>query len=266
MFAQETIKVEEVGRELAAVRDAIGSSVDVARFVPDALWRSGAVVTERAGRGPARPRARSPRRPRADRRPRRRGPRPGSSCRCPRACVYLNRTHPFVEGLAGYVMDTALDPLGRGRGPPVRRDPHRARSQRRTTLLLVRFRFHIVTADGRRARRRCWPRTARSSPSPARPRTPNGSTTTRPQPARRRARGERRRPSRPRDFVRKVVDGFDLLAPAPATRSPASAARSCSTPTAASARRRDAKGVQSAGRAASSRPTCSGSTSIFPKL
>jgi hypothetical protein len=25
--------------------------------------------------------------------------------------VYLSRTHPIVEGLATYVMDTALDPM-----------------------------------------------------------------------------------------------------------------------------------------------------------
>ena len=57
---------------------------------------------------------------------------------------YLSRTHPIVEALAGYVADTSLDPLG---------EPLAARcgSMRtsavttRTTLLLVRMRFDVVT-------------------------------------------------------------------------------------------------------------------------
>ena len=44
----------------------------------------------------------------------------------PRSALYLTRTHPFVEGLAGYVVDTALDPLWRGARPALRGDPHRA--------------------------------------------------------------------------------------------------------------------------------------------
>ena len=60
--------------------------------------------------------------------------------------VYLSRTHPLVEGLATYVMDTALDPLGQGlarRCGVVRT----SRVVRRTTLL-VRFRYHIITRHG----------------------------------------------------------------------------------------------------------------------
>jgi hypothetical protein len=46
MFAQETIKVDDVARELAAVRTAIGSSVDVAAFTTEALRAHGAVISE----------------------------------------------------------------------------------------------------------------------------------------------------------------------------------------------------------------------------
>jgi hypothetical protein len=61
--------------------------------------------------------------------------------------LYLSRTHPLVEGLATYVMDTALDPLGQGlarRCGVVRT----SRVARRTTLLLVRLRYHIITRHG----------------------------------------------------------------------------------------------------------------------
>ena len=45
MFAQETIKVEEVGRELHAVQEAIGSGVDVKSFTCEAFRAHGAAVT-----------------------------------------------------------------------------------------------------------------------------------------------------------------------------------------------------------------------------
>ncbi len=45
MFAQETIKVEEVMQELQAIRSAIGSSVDVADFVKGAVGSFGGVVS-----------------------------------------------------------------------------------------------------------------------------------------------------------------------------------------------------------------------------
>jgi superfamily II DNA or RNA helicase len=143
VFAQETIKVDEVGRELAAVREAIGSGVDVARFTPDALRSLGAVVTRNHGevRLDLREVPRAARELIGD---------AGDEVRArfelpvPEGVLYLNRTHPFVAGLAGYVMDTALDPLGKGaaRRCGVIRTGN---VERRTTLLLVRFRYHILT-------------------------------------------------------------------------------------------------------------------------
>jgi hypothetical protein len=59
--------------------------------------------------------------------------------------LYLTRTHPVVEGLASYVMDRALDPLGDGiaRRCGAIRTP---RVQRRTTVLVARYRYRIFTA------------------------------------------------------------------------------------------------------------------------
>jgi hypothetical protein len=61
--------------------------------------------------------------------------------------LYLSRTHPVVEGLGSYIMTTALDPLVPA---PARRCGviRTGRVERRTTLLLVRYRYHIVARRG----------------------------------------------------------------------------------------------------------------------
>ena len=59
----------------------------------------------------------------------------------------LWRTHPLVEGVASYVMDTALDAHLQG----VARRAGAIRTNavtQRTTLLLVRFRYDLVTRRG----------------------------------------------------------------------------------------------------------------------
>jgi hypothetical protein len=62
--------------------------------------------------------------------------------------IYLSRTHPMVEGLATHVMDTALDTSVEpdGRAPAARCGVIRTKAvATRTTLLLLRFRYHILT-------------------------------------------------------------------------------------------------------------------------
>ena len=63
--------------------------------------------------------------------------------------LYLQRTHPFIETLANHVLETALDPLSGDtiRYPAARRCGAIRTSAVtiRTTLLLVRFRFHIIS-------------------------------------------------------------------------------------------------------------------------
>lgn len=63
--------------------------------------------------------------------------------------LYLSRTHPVVENLASYIMNTALDPLVKA---PARRCGviRTSRVDRRTTVLLARFRYHIITKRGGR--------------------------------------------------------------------------------------------------------------------
>ncbi|MCS6939347.1 MAG: DEAD/DEAH box helicase, partial [Roseiflexus sp.] len=147
MFAQEGIKVDEVARELAEVRSAIGSGVDLAAFVRMAAQAHGATVS--ASNGALR--IDMTEAPRALREAT--GVTTSITARFELPVgdgeVYLNRTHPFVEGLATYVMDSALDPLN----DSVARRCGVIRTRavtKRTTLLLLRFRHHIITRRGER--------------------------------------------------------------------------------------------------------------------
>jgi superfamily II DNA or RNA helicase len=150
MFAQETIKVDEVASELRAVQQAIGSGVDVASFTKQAFGTQGAVVSSSADGAVQVDLAEAPRALRDAL---------GSYSVRTRFMarfelpvrdkeLYLNRTHPVVEGLASYVMDTALDPLGRESAARRCGVIRTSRVSRRTTLLLVRLRFHILTQRG----------------------------------------------------------------------------------------------------------------------
>ncbi|CAG0975645.1 RNA polymerase-associated protein RapA [Anaerolineae bacterium] len=151
MFAQVTIKVEDVARELKATQAAIGSGVDVAAFTKEAFRAHGAVVSEK--------RSASEKRTVTEFNlteiPVGLAEAVGSKDKFV-ACFelpvqdeqkYLSRTHPIVEGLATYVMDTALDPIGEAiaRRCGVIRT---SKVEKRTTLLLLRFRYHILTKRG----------------------------------------------------------------------------------------------------------------------
>ena len=148
MFAQESIKFDEVGAELAAAEQAIGSPDEISAFFRSALTLSGAVVnqdailkTDLAGIKPAVREAL------------------GGATRlevafepvAARHVDVLHRTHPLVEGLATHVLNSALDPLlgGLARRAGVMRSSVVAT---RTVLMLLRLRFHIVTTtrDGER--------------------------------------------------------------------------------------------------------------------
>ena len=146
MFAQETIKVDEVGKELAEVRSAIGSGLDVKRFVHDALVANRAVVT-----GADAIKVELAEAPQALREAM--GLYDVDSFRgrfelpVGEGEAYLSRTHPYVEGLATHTADTGLD--GLEEAPAKRLGVIRTNAvQKRTTLLLLRLRFHITDALG----------------------------------------------------------------------------------------------------------------------
>ena len=158
-FAQRAIHPEEVAREVAAVREALGGAGEVREFTGDALRALGALVTPlpdgdgdgggfRADvstvpvglkdaivplvGGDAVDRGRPV-------------PFRGTAA-VPRGEAALVRTDPVVGALAAHVLDTALD----AEGDPDKRPARRCgviRTDRvgtRTTLLLVRYRFHLT--------------------------------------------------------------------------------------------------------------------------
>lgn len=141
LFAQHTLRPEEVARELAEVAGATGTAETVERFVKTAVLGCGGTVGPRNGGLHIDLRSA----PRALR----------DTCghddfdarfALPVADgqLHLTRTHPIVEGLATFVLDTALDPLAAG---PARRCGviYTDVVTIRTTLLLLRLRYHLIT-------------------------------------------------------------------------------------------------------------------------
>jgi superfamily II DNA or RNA helicase len=152
LFAQETIKVDEVARELHAVQAAIGSGVDVADFTRRTLAVFGAQTT---GTDPLDTNLTEASSALKDVLAQSSGfelKNPKFRFRFNQPIQederYLQRTHPFVETLANHVLETALDPLSGDavRYPAARRcGAIRTKAvDKRTTLLLVRFRYHII--------------------------------------------------------------------------------------------------------------------------
>ena len=150
MFAQETIKLDEVATELAETERAIGSPRELASFFISALTLSGAVVNangtstltaDLTGIKPA------VRESLGDVASLQVAFEPVTD----KHSLFLHRTHPLVEGLANYVLNSALDPLldGLARRAGVIRTKG---VPTHTTLILLRLRFHIITSarDGER--------------------------------------------------------------------------------------------------------------------
>lgn len=147
LFTHPSIKVEEVMRELKAQHTAMGLWKEVEAFFKDAMGAHGVAVS-----GDFSPTFNPAEAPlglkealgRQDDKPFKASFQPHA----PKGTVYLHRTHPMVEGVARYVLDSALDRLTEGvarRCGVIRTD----KVSRRTTLLLVRFRFHITAGKGK---------------------------------------------------------------------------------------------------------------------
>mgnify|MGYP001333702681 CR=1 FL=1 len=158
-YAQSGIKLEEVQEVAAQSRGALGRPADIAAFVRESLASLGATIEVRDGGFTARAQGL----PDAVRQAL---GIPISGRSDTTTLVFRNdlpiapgehalvRTDPAVAGLARYVLEAALDPTVPERRRPARRcGVIRTRAvSARTTLLLVRYRFH-VTLPGRAARR-----------------------------------------------------------------------------------------------------------------
>jgi superfamily II DNA or RNA helicase len=143
VFAQERLKPDEVRAELDQARAAIGSDGDVRRFMEDALSavsRGGAaaetdVLEVDLDRLPAGVTGRLA------------GQSEGTlrvtfDPAAPKGVTYVGRTHPLVEALGGWLLDTALDQPAEA---PARRcgGIRTAAVAERTVLLVLRGRYVI---------------------------------------------------------------------------------------------------------------------------
>ncbi len=152
LFAQHSIKTEEVERELREARETIGFARDVASFTRKSLRTYGAFISDLSNGSEIFDLKETPISVQDALDLYRFAPTKklhASFTRIGQEGVeYLNRTHPLVEGLAAYVMDTALDTEEDPRNKPIARRCGLIRTsavQTRTTLLLLRLRFHIHT-------------------------------------------------------------------------------------------------------------------------
>lgn len=140
LFAQRTIDPGEVVREWNAMRSSVGTGADVRRFLRDAVLASGGAVRENGRVLELNLKeAQGLRQAAGDLEE----VRACFELPAPDGAVHLMRTHPLVEAMAGHVLNSALDPLTEG----IARRCGVARTkavQERTTLLLVRLRYHIL--------------------------------------------------------------------------------------------------------------------------
>jgi len=146
MFAQRSLDVSEVAAEWASIRAAIGTHVDVARFMSDAITAYGGFVRQNGTQAEIHVPNRAAIRELFDEKHQQRFTA-GYELPVSDGTIHLTRTHPYVEGLANHVMDAALDPLLEGEARRCGAIRTKAVSQV-TTLLLMRYRYHIVVRRG----------------------------------------------------------------------------------------------------------------------
>ena len=212
MFAQRAISVDDVAAELLAARQAIGSGVDVEAFVRDAVHMHKGTVSENGA-------------VKLDFSESPRGLRDllGDTIFTVRYKApvkqdehLLTRTDPIVENLANYVMNTALDTLDTGDDdqPRARRaGVIRTRAVKtRTTLLLLRLRYHLISRRGGKERKLL----AEDSLTLAFEGSPQNATWLSGEAAEALLHAEADaniHPQQGSEFVRRVVDDFDFIMP-----------------------------------------------------
>lgn len=212
MFAQESIKPEEVEPAIADVRRTIGSDDAVATFVTDTTRAVGGRVHERPREAVELHYDEAPR-PLQDRLgPQLRSITARFDPATARDEVYVTRTHPLVEQLSHFVLDSALD--AHTDGVATRCGAMRtAAVSTRTTLLLVRFRANLlaVSESGERPMLAEDARVLAFTGAPQAPQwmpdadaetlfaaRPDGNVS----------------PDQARTFVQRVIDGWNDLQPA----------------------------------------------------
>lgn len=152
-FAQRTIHPQEVAREVTAIRDALGSAGEIRDFVRDSLNALGAVLRDTEGGNFTAEVSGMPAGLRDALAPVVGGDAVETGRPIPfrtdpavgRGEAALVRTDPVVGALAGHVLNAALDMLAEGSRPARRCGVVTTDAVSvRTTLLLVRYRFHLT--------------------------------------------------------------------------------------------------------------------------
>jgi hypothetical protein len=219
LFAQETIKVEEVSRELQSAQDAVGSGVDVQSFTRNALQMIGASVQ---GTSPIQVDVTEAPQGLKDllNQSLGSGYKPKFSARFDLPIkdkeYYLTRTHPMIESLSSFTLENALDPMnGKEAKNPARRcGVIRTKAvEKRTTVLLVRFRYHIIKEKKGEENK---PLLAEECGLLAFTGSPENAVWLDKEQAEKllqAAPDQNVNPDQARDFVQKVIDGFDSLRP-----------------------------------------------------
>jgi superfamily II DNA or RNA helicase len=143
-FAQQTLSPETVAAELRKVRAAIGGSGNVAFFF-NAVLQAATVPVQIQGKAVSVNLSNEV--PRALRQAIGRDESFTGRFDLPleEGDIYLGRTSPVIEGLAGWTLDQALDPVARDAHPVASRCGVISTStvSARTTLLVTRFRYHL---------------------------------------------------------------------------------------------------------------------------
>lgn len=155
-FAQNTIRPEEVARQVDDIRAALGSHGDLRQFLSASLSSIGSSITN-TDDGFTAVTATLPLGARTSLPPGLHDPLPfHANPPAARGHAVIARTDPAVQALARYVLESALDSTVAPQERPARRAGVMMTDavERRTTLLLVRLRFHLSlpTPSGTRQR------------------------------------------------------------------------------------------------------------------
>ncbi|MBP5623027.1 MAG: ATP-dependent helicase, partial [Thermoguttaceae bacterium] len=140
--------IDEIKRELDETRRSIGSSAVAKEFVLNALSDSGAVVKNIDGSGVYELDLSSVGRELRDYFPDYQSYRAKFDLPATADVEYVNRTHPIVESLADYVVNTALDSTSENSLAKRCGVVKTSDVSVMTTLLLIRCRFHLLRKEG----------------------------------------------------------------------------------------------------------------------
>jgi hypothetical protein len=150
MFRQLTIKVDEVARELKEAREATGSGISIEEFVTDALRFHNGIVTKEEQKTEKRKETTTLNltelpdnlKDALEITEKTKNRQVTFTFPAKNNEEYISRTHPFVENLAQFIVDTTMDSQTdskAGRCGVIRTNG----IQTRTTLVLTRNRYHI---------------------------------------------------------------------------------------------------------------------------